>query len=407
MQFYCGKEMNKLTLQDLTVKGKKVLMRVDFNVPLNKEGQVTDDTRIRESLSSIEYILKAGGAVILMSHLGRPKGRDPELSLAPCAKALSMLLKTPVQFASDCIGEETEKKAHALKMNELLLLENLRFYPQEEKPELDPSFAEKLSKLADLYVNDAFGAAHRAHSSTVTITQYFPGKAAAGLLMQKEISFLEPLVKNPKRPFYALIGGAKVSSKIGVLESLLTKVDAIFIGGAMAFTFLKAQGISVGDSLCEADLIEKANHLLQACASKKIKLFLPEDLVIAQAFRDDAPAKTILTKEGIPSGWQGMDIGPRTAAAWQTELARAQTIFWNGPVGVFEFPHFAKGTNALAQSLAQLKSLRIVGGGDSVAAVNALKLAKYFSHVSTGGGASLEFIEFGHLPGIDALSNKI
>jgi phosphoglycerate kinase len=399
--------MNKLVLQELPIQDKKVLMRVDFNVPLDKEGKITDETRIKEALPSIEYILKAGGAVILMSHLGRPKGkRDPEFSLAPCREALSALLKMPVQFASDCVGAEAEKKARDLKIGEVLLLENLRFYAAEEKPELDPSFAEKLSKLGDLYVNDAFGAAHRAHASIATITQYFPGKAAAGLLMQKEISFLEPLVKNPKHPFYALIGGAKVSSKIGVLESLLTKVDTILIGGAMAFTFFKAQGISVGDSLCEEDLVEKARHFLKACASKKVKLLLPEDLVIASAFQDDAPSKIIVSKEGIPSGWQGMDIGPRTIASWQTELAIAQTIFWNGPMGVFEFPHFATGTNALAKSLSKLKSLRIVGGGDSVSAINALNLAKHFSHISTGGGASLEFIEFGYLPGIDALSNK-
>lgn len=398
--------MNKLTLQDLPISGKKVLVRVDFNVPL-KNGRITDDTRIRESLPSIEYILDKGGSVILMSHLGRPKGKkDPEFTLKPCAVRLGELLKKPVLFVEDCIGQEAEKSAKGVKAGEVLLLENLRFYEAEEEPSKDPSFAEKLSKLGDLYVNDAFGAAHREHSSTYTITSYFPGKAAAGLLLEKEISFLQPLVKNPARPFYALIGGAKISSKIGVLKSLLSKVDALFIGGGMAFTFMKAQGIEIGNSIFEEKFLEEAKNLLRDCSNKKIPLFLPKDLVIADEIKQEAKVKIIAVNQGIPSGWQGVDIGPETVKAWTEELKKAKTIFWNGPVGVFEIPPFAKGTEALAKNLSTLSSTRIIGGGDSVAAINQLNLAQKFTHLSTGGGAALEFLEFGQLPGIEVLSTK-
>lgn len=398
--------MAKLTLQDLPLKGKKVLVRVDFNVPLNKDGTISDDTRIKEAIPSIQYILDQGGCVILMSHLGRPKSKkDLQFSLGICAKRLSQMLAAPVFFAPDCIGKEVEKMAQELKGGQVLLLENLRFYPAEEDPSSDPTFAKQLSQLADFYVNDAFGTAHRKHSSTATIAQYFPGKAAMGLLMQKEINFLEPLVKNPKRPFYAIIGGAKISTKIGVLKSLLNKVDEMFIGGGMAYTFFKAQGKEIGDSIFEESCLPQANEFLQVCASKNIKLHLPLDIVIAEAFRDDANYKTIPAGEAIPKGWQGMDIGPKTSAAWIADFQKAATVFWNGPVGVFEFPHFARGTQEIAKALAELKATTIVGGGDSVAAINALGIQKQFTHLSTGGGASLELLEFGHLPGIDALSD--
>ncbi|MGE5196639.1 MAG: phosphoglycerate kinase [Anaerolineae bacterium] len=399
--------MQKLHLQDLSVKGKKVLMRVDFNVPQNPDGSIADLTRIREALPSIQYILEKGGSVILMSHLGRPKGkRDPKFSLRVCAEALSQLLKKPVQFAPDCIGSEVEKIVSGLKSGEVLLLENLRFYAAEEDPSLDPNFAEALSHLGDIYVNDAFGAAHRAHSSTVMIASYFPHRAAAGLLMQKELSFLGALLKNPKRPFYAIIGGAKISSKIGVLHSLLSKVDGLFIGGGMCYTFLKAMNVPIGDSICEEGAVETAKSFLQAASARELKLWFPEDLVIADGFKNDAKSRIISFKEGISNGWQGMDIGPQTLSSWQAALKAAGTIFWNGPVGVFEFSNFAKGTEGLTRALAHFTAIRIVGGGDSVAAVNGLNLEKYFSHLSTGGGASLEFIEFGRLPGIDALSDK-
>lgn len=395
--------MEKLSLQDIPLKGKKVLLRVDFNVPF-KDGKISDDTRIKEALATIQHILKEGGSVILMSHLGRPKGKSPELSLAPVAKRLSELLHTPVHFASDSIGPDVEKMAANLKNGEVLLLENLRFYPAEEDPKKDPTFAKKLSALADIYVNDAFGTAHREHSSTATIAQYFPKKAAAGLLMQKEISFLGSLVQNPKRPFYAIIGGAKISTKIGVLESLLSKVDGIFIGGGMAYTFFKAEGIDIGNSICEDDAIETAKKFTAKCT--KVKLWLPEDVVIADAFKENAAMRVVSIKEGIPPGWQGMDIGPNTVKEWEKELKNAKTVFWNGPLGVFEFPRFAKGTDEIAKFLSELKATTVVGGGDSVAAVNQLHLSKKFSHVSTGGGASLEFLEMGHLPGIDALSDR-
>jgi phosphoglycerate kinase len=397
--------MNKLTLKDLSLKGKKVLMRVDFNVPLNKDGTVADDTRIRESLPSIQYVLDQGGSVILMSHLGRPKGKESQFSLRPCAQKLEELLKRPVQFAPDCIGTEAENQARHLKNGEVLLLENLRFYPAEEKPESDPSFAKKLAQLGDVYVNDAFGTAHRAHSSTAIIAQYFPHLSAMGFLIEKEVTALTELLLHPKRPFYAIIGGAKVSSKIGVLQALLDQVDGLFIGGGMAFTFLKAQGVDVGDSIHEDDQLATAKKLLDACHAKKVPLWLPEDVVIADAFTNEANRKTIRIAEGIPNGWQGMDVGPKTLESWKLALQSAATVFWNGPIGVFEFSHFAHGTETLAKTLARLHAVTVVGGGDSVAAINQLGLASQFTHVSTGGGASLEFLEQGHLPGIDALSN--
>ncbi len=400
--------MEKLSVKDLDVAGKRALIRVDFNVPLDKAGNITDDTRIRASLPTIQWVLEQGGSVVLMSHLGRPKGeRKPEFSLRPCAIRLQELLGTPVAFAPDCIGESTLKKAKDLKPKEILLLENLRFYKAEEKPETDPSFAKQLSELGDIYINDAFGTAHRAHSSTATIAKYFPKKAAAGFLLQKEIDFLgKALLENPKRPFFALIGGSKISSKMGVLKALSSKVDALFIGGGMAYTFFKAQGQSIGNSLHEDDLLEEAKAFLAHCKAHNIELYLPQDIVLADAFNENAHTKIVSAQEGIPDGWQGMDIGPATLKAWAAPLAKAKTVFWNGPVGVFEMPPFAKGTNALATLLASLHATTVIGGGDSVAAINKLGMENRFSHLSTGGGASLELIEFGHLPGIDALTNK-
>ncbi len=398
--------MSKLQLQDLDLKGKKVLMRVDFNVPLNKDGSIADDTRIKESLPSIQYILKAKASVILMSHLGRPKGApDPQFSLKPCANALSSLLGIPVLMAEDCVGEKVEKMARDLKPGQVLLLENLRFHPTEEKPELDPAFAKKLSQLGDVYVDDAFGAAHRSHASITEITHYFSGKSAAGFLLQKEVQFLSSLL-NPKRPFYAIIGGAKISTKMGVLKSLLSKADGIFIGGGMAFTFFLAQGIKIGNSIHEETQIPEAKEFLKKCREKKISCWLPKDLIIADAFRDDAKTQCVPVSQGIPEGWQGMDIGPQTLEEWKAALKHGASIFWNGPLGVYEFPHFAKGTEEVAKTLASLKATTIVGGGDSVSAINQLGLASAFTHLSTGGGASLEFIENGNLPGIDALSDK-
>lgn len=399
--------VQKLKLQDLDLKGKRVLMRVDFNVPLDDQGKISDDSRIQESVPSIEYILKAGASLVLMSHLGRPKGKkDPKFSLAPCAKRLSELLGKKVEMAKDCIGEGVEKEARDLRIGEVLLLENVRFYKAEEEPETDPSFAKELSKLGDVYVNDAFGAAHRKHSSTYTIAQYFPSKAAMGLLMEKELRFLEPLVTSPKKPFFAILGGAKISTKVGAIEKLIPKLDALFLGGAMTYTFLKAEGISVGSSLVEMDHLETAKKIQKECEKRKIPCYLPVDLVIAKEFKNEAERKVILAKDGIPDGWQGMDIGPQTIAEWKKLLPKASTIFWNGPLGVFEMPHFAKGTEEIAKVLSQTQATTIVGGGDSVAAINEAGLSDKFTHLSTGGGASLEFLEFGHLPGIDALSNK-
>ncbi len=400
--------MGKLIIQDLVLAGKKVLIRVDFNVPLNKDGTIADDTRIRESVLTIQHALQQGAAVILMGHLGKPKSKkDVQFSMGICAKKLSQLIAAPVMFATDCVGKDVEKMVQDLKGGQVLLLENLRFYPAEEDPSLDPNFAKELAKFGDFYVNDAFGSAHRKHSSTAMIAQYFPGKAAMGLLMQKEIGHLEPLLKKPQHPFFVLIGGAKISSKIGVLKALMKKVDAFYIGGGMAFTFLKTQGISIGDSLFEETSILEAQNLLQECESKKIALHLPLDIVISDGFRNDATFKTIPVSEGIPKGWMGMDIGPQTIEAWSADFQKAATVFWNGPVGVFEMPHFARGTQEMAKALAGLKATTIVGGGDSVAAINQLGLSSKFTHVSTGGGASLEYLELGKLPGIEALSDKV
>ncbi len=399
--------VSKLSLQDLPVNGKKVLMRVDFNVPLDNNANITDDTRIVASLPSIRFIIEHGGAVILMSHLGRPKGqRQKEFSLASCAKRLGELLQKPVKLAPDCIGSETEALAKSLRPGEILLLENLRFHSAEEEPGRDTAFAQKLARLGDVYVNDAFGTAHRAHSSTATVAQYFPNKAAAGLLLQKEIQFLGDHLDKPDRPFYAVVGGKKISTKLGVLQSLLKKADALFLGGAMAFTFLKAKGISVGNSLVEDDLIAKAKEILSEADKLKVKIWLPIDVVVVPRLDELATAERIITvADGVPAGMMGVDIGPKTQTLYAEELKKASCILWNGPMGVFELPQFARGTEEIARALADLDAITIVGGGDSIAAIQGLGLGNKMSHLSTGGGATLEYIEFGSLPGINALSN--
>jgi len=399
--------MDKLSLSDLPLDGKKVIMRVDFNVPLNKDGSIADDARIRSALPSIQYVLQHNAALILMSHLGRPKGKeDPKLSLGVCAKRLSELLQQTVDFVKDSIGPKVEEKAKALKPGQVLMLENLRFHDAEEHPDKDLSFAKNLAKLADFYVNDAFGTAHRKHASTYTIAKYFSGKAATGFLIQKEIEFLGKAINNPKRPFYAILGGAKVSTKLKVINNLLELVDALFIGGAMAFTFFKAQNIAVGKSLVEDDQIENVKKMLQKAKKLNKPLYLPLDIVIADQFSTESNQKTIDIKEGIEKGWQGMDCGPKTIEEWKQKLSDAQTIFWNGPLGVFEMPCFAKGTEAIARIIACLPATTIVGGGDSLSAINHLQLQNQFTHLSTGGGASLEYIEQKSLPGIEALSDK-
>lgn len=364
-------------MQQLDVAGKRVLVRVDFNVPLTKEGAIRDDTRIKSALPTIAYLLEKGAKVILVSHLGRPDGKvNRAFSLKPCAERLASLLGRPVLFSE---GE-----------GELLLLENVRFHPEEEKG--DVSFAKKLASLADVYINDAFGTAHRAHASTATVAQFFPGRRAAGFLLQKEIAFLDKLLKECEHPFYAIIGGAKVSTKLGVLKALLTKADLLFIGGAMSYTFLRAKGVSVGRSLVEESRLQEASSLL---ASGKI--VLPLDHIVSDG------EQVLVVEDHIPEGFAGMDIGPRTLAEWGKQLRRAKTLFWNGPVGVCEEERFAAGTKGIAKFLAEAKVTTIVGGGDSVSAVENQGLTSKFSHISTGGGASLEYLEKGTLPGIEAL----
>jgi phosphoglycerate kinase len=389
---------NKKIVTDLDVKGKKVLVRVDFNVPI-KDGKVTDDTRITAALPTIQYLLDNGAAVILCSHLGRPKeGPDPAYSMKPVAEHLATLISAPVKFAEDCIGPVAKKAAAELKPGEVLVLENTRFHPEETKN--DPAMAKALASLADLYVNDAFGSAHRAHASTAGVAEYLP--SAAGFLMEKEIRYLGNAIADPVRPFVAILGGAKISDKIGVINNLLTKADKILIGGGMANTFLAAKGYQMGDSLVEAEVIDQAKGLLEKSAGK---LVLPVDLVIADAFDAEANKK-VIPVGNVPAGWRVLDIGPETVKAFGAEIAAAGTIVWNGPMGVFEFPRFAEGTYGVAKEVANSKAISIIGGGDSVAAINQSGLSDKITHISTGGGASLEMLEGLELPGVALLSEK-
>lgn len=398
---------DKLSIQDLNLKGKRVLIRVDFNVPL-ENGRITDDTRIRASLPTIQYTLEQGGIPVLMSHMGRPNGQaDPHLSLAPCAKRLAELLKRPVKMAPDCCGSEVEKIVNELKAGDLLLLENLRFHVGEENPEKEPSFVSALAKLGDVYIDDAFGCAHRAHASIVEITDFFSGRSAAGFLLQKEITYLGSTLLNPKRPFYAVLGGSKISTKFRVIESLMQKAEVLLVGGAMANTFLKSEEMEIGDSLYERDFIPVARELLDISIQPYCRIMLPIDLVVANEINPNAEIKVVSIKEGVPKDYKSVDIGPQTIQRYSAELQKAATVFWNGPLGIFECQPFAKGTNAIAETIANLTSaVTVVGGGDSLAAIEQAGLSHRITHLSTGGGASLEFVEFGTLPGIEALSNK-
>ncbi len=390
--------MHKKTVKDIAVKGKRVLVRVDFNVPL-AEGEVTDDTRIRASLPTIQYLLQQGAAVILMSHLGRPKGKVREdLRMDSVARRLSELLGQEVIKVDDCVRPEVERAAAALESGQILLLENLRFHAQEENN--DQAFAQQLAGLADIYVNDAFGTAHRAHASTSGVPQHLP--AVAGLLMERELEFLGRALTTPERPFVAILGGAKTSDKIGVIRNLLSRVDLLLIGGAMANTFLKAQAYEVGESLVEDESLPMARQILeQACG----KLLLPVDVVVGDDFSAEAIAKTVSIAE-VPRSWRILDVGPKTLRLFKEKLASAKTVFWNGPMGVFEFPKFAVGTIALASTLAETQGTTIVGGGDSIAALKQAGLLGRMSHVSTGGGAALELLEGKTLPGVVALEDK-
>lgn len=398
----------KISVRDLDLRGQRVLIRVDFNVPIDK-GEISHDARIRASIPTIEYVINQGGAVILLSHLGRPKGKvTAEFSLTPCAKRLADLIKRPVIMAPDCQGEETAEMARRLKPGEVLLLENLRFHPGEEKPEQEPAFVSGLASLGDLYVNDAFSSAHRSHASTTAIAQFFPRKAAMGLLLEKEIAHLEPTLLNPKRPFYAILGGSKVSSKFKVIETLMHKADALLIGGAMAFTFLKAESIPVGDSLVEDSFLGVAREILDVSSQSRSRILLPTDFVVTREVKSGAESLIVDVKDGIPPGFTGVDIGPATIKRYVEEIKKGATFFWNGPMGVFECPPFDQGTNSIANAIAEVsgEATTIVGGGDSIAALEQNGCSDKVTHVSTGGGATLEYIEFGQLPGIQSLSDK-
>jgi phosphoglycerate kinase len=389
---------NKKTVEDVDVKGKKVLVRVDFNVPL-KDGQISDDTRIQAALPTIRYLLDHDAAVILMSHLGRPKGEvKPEFSLRPAAERLEELLGRPVQFVGETVGPKAEQAAKNLKPGEVLVLENTRFNPGETKN--DPELAKKLASMADLYVMDAFGSAHRAHASTEGVAHYLP--SVAGFLLEKEIRYLGGTIANPERPFIAIMGGAKISDKIGVIRNLLEKADQVLIGGGMANTFFKAQGYPIGDSLVEEDVLDEAREILKHAGTK---MRLPVDVVIADAFSAEAESK-VMPMGPVPEGWRIMDIGPQTVEAYAKAIRGAKTVVWNGPMGVFEFPRFAEGTFGVARAVADSDATSIVGGGDSVAAINEAGLADKITHVSTGGGASLEMLEGKTLPGLAALDDK-
>ena len=393
--------LNKKSIRDISPKGKRILVRCDFNVPLDGS-TITDDKRITEALPTVRYLMEQGGRVILCSHLGRPKGQvNPKYSLAPVAARLSELLGCPVPLSSDIIGEEAHRLADSLEDGQVMLLENVRFDAREEKN--DPEFAKELASLAELYVNDAFGTAHRAHASTAGVADYLP--AVCGFLIEKEIGFLGGALENPKRPFVAILGGAKVSDKIGVIRSLLEKVDSLVIGGGMAYTFVKAQGGAIGDSLCEEDKLDLARQLLDEAKEKGVCLLLPVDTVIADAFSEEANTRTVTAGE-IPDGWQGLDIGEATRELFAQEIKNAATVVWNGPMGVFEMKKFAAGTEAVAKALAESEAITIIGGGDSAAAAAQLGYADRINHISTGGGASLEFLEGLVLPGIACLEDK-
>lgn len=394
--------LNKKTIEDINVKGKKVLTRCDFNVPLDENNNITDDKRIVESLPTIKYLISNGAKVILCSHLGRPKGEfNKKYSLAPIAKRLSELLGKEVIMAKDVIGEDAKTLANSLKDGDVMLLENVRFHKEEEKN--DPVFSKELASLAEIFVNDAFGTAHRAHSSTAGVADYLP--SVCGYLIQKEIEIMGNALDNPVRPFIAILGGSKVSDKIGVINNLLDKVDTLIIGGGMAYTFIKALGGTVGKSICENDKIDLAKQLLSKATAKKVNLLLPTDTVVGLEFKPDTESKIVPTME-IPDEWEGFDIGPKTRELFSKSIENAKTVIWNGPMGVFEFPQFKAGTIAIATAVANSGAISIIGGGDSAAACEILGFADKMTHISTGGGASLEFLEGLELPGIACLDDK-
>jgi len=393
--------VKKKTVQDLDASGRKILVRVDFNVPQDKAGAITDDIRIRAALPTIRLLRDRGGKIILVSHLGRPKGKVAEkYRMDPVARRLSELLGVAVTKVNDCIGPEVEQAIAGMKSGDIILLENVRFYAEEEAN--DPGFAKKLAGLADLFVNDAFGTAHRAHASTEGVAKILPG--VAGLLMQKEIETMGKALEDPARPFVAVLGGAKVSDKIGVIKNLLTKVDVLLIGGGMAYTFLKAKGLEIGKSLLDSEKVDLARELMQQAAQKGVRMLMTEDVVVAKEFTADTEYKTVKVSQ-IPADWQGVDIGPETIALFAGEIAKAGTVIWNGPMGVFEMGPFDKGTRAIAEAIANCDGTTIIGGGDSAAAVEQMGFAERITHVSTGGGASLEFLEGIELPGVKVLQD--
>lgn len=394
--------MNKKTIEDFDVKEKRVLVREDLNVPMDSEGNITDTTRIEAALPTIKYLMNNGAKTIIMAHFGRPKGKVVEkLRLAPVAKKLSEFLGKEVLTTQDCIGNEVKKTVDSMKFGDVLLLENMRFHPEEEKN--DETFAKELASLADIYINDAFGTSHRAHASTAGVAKFLP--AGAGFLMKKEIETMGKALESPSRPFVAILGGAKVGDKIGVIQNLLNKVDTLLIGGGMAYTFLKSLGYEIGNSLLEADKVELASSLLKQAKEKKVNLELPEDIVITTGLKEGLPYKTVSVSE-IPEDFMGVDIGPKTREKFAEIIKEAKTVVWNGPMGVFEMEPYAKGTLAVAEAMANSKATTIIGGGDSAAAVEQLGYAESMSHISTGGGASLEFLEGKVLPGVAALDNK-
>lgn len=393
--------MNKKSIKDVNIKGKRVLMRADFNVPLNKDLKIEDDTRITAALPTIKYAIEQGARLIIMSHLGRPKGVSEAERLTPVAKRLSELIGKNVQKLNDCIGDEVKKAVMAMKDGDVILLENVRFYKEEEKN--DPEFAKKLASLGEIYVNDAFGTAHRAHASTEGVTKYIK-VCVAGFLLAKEIEYFEKALSNPPKPFVAILGGAKVSDKIMVIENLMKKVDAILIGGGMAYTFLKAQGMEIGSSKLEADKIDVAKSIMRKAKELGVKIVLPVDHLIADKF--DAVSNTKVVTDTIPQGWMALDIGPRTVDEFKKELRLAKMIIWNGPLGVFEITKFSRGTEDVAKFIAGLKTISIIGGGDTASAIMKLGLEHAMTHISTGGGASLEYMEGKVLPGVAALNDK-